>query len=369
MDKPAKQDAGPGMAPPLCSAPAATVEPTHPAEALDARARYSVVIPTHNRRDYVLRAIRSCLHPPDPRIEVLVVDDGSTDGTCEAVARLHDPRLRLIVHETNQGVCPTRNSGAAAAQGEWVVFLDSDDELLPGAIDMIEACAMRQPASVSAVRFLFALDDGGISPHTLPPAGHLDYAGLLRWQVSCSPHQQDTLHCVRRSAFSDLRYPDSRAFELGYFLDLHRHFEVVVAHDVVAALHYDAPTSLSRTVEKSQLLQAAADQAREARRVLATHGTEMKRLAPLLYWRQLRRTALHYFLAGERDKGCAMACAALRQRWMTPEVIVMLLVGLLGKHWLARLRELQVRSMERYLRPNRLPRHGTPRSGTARVVG
>jgi hypothetical protein len=207
---------------------------------------------------------------------------------------------------------------------------------------------------------------GGREP--VVPAGHLDYAGLLRWQASCSMHQQDTLLCVRGSAFSDLRYPDSRAFELGYFLDLHRHFEVVVAHDVVAALHYDAPTSLSRTIERAQLLRAAADQAQEAQRVLTAHGAEMQRLAPILHWRQLRRTALHYLLAGERGKGCALACAALRQRWMTPEVIVMLVVGLLGKRWLARLRELQVRSMDRYLRPNRPPRHPTPRSGTAPVV-
>ena len=368
MDKPAKQDAGPGAANPSCRGREGSVELADVALSSDGRPRYSVVIPTHNRRDYVLRAIRSCLGQTGPGIEVLVVDDGSTDGTREAVAQLLDPRLRLIVHATNRGVCPARNSGAAAAQGEWVVFLDSDDELLPGAIDRIDACAVRQAASISALRFLFALDDGGISPHTLPPAGHLDYAGMLRWQASCSMHQQDTLLCVRGSAFSDLRYPDSRAFELGYFLDLHRHFEVVVAHDVVAALHYDAPTSLSRTIERAQLLRAAADQAQEAQRVLTAHGAEMQRLAPILHWRQLRRTALHYLLAGERGKGCALACAALRQRWMTPEVIVMLVVGLLGKRWLARLRELQVRSMDRYLRPNRPPRHPTPRSGTAPVV-
>jgi hypothetical protein len=225
----------------------------------------------------------------------------------------------------------------------------------------------RSPTSAwSAI--LFKCCAGDRSACALPPAGHLDYAGLLRWQASCSMHQQDTLLCVRGSAFSDLRYPDSRAFELGYFLDLHRHFEVVVAHDVVAALHYDAPTSLSRTIERAQLLRAAADQAQEAQRVLTAHGAEMQRLAPILHWRQLRRTALHYLLAGERGKGCALACAALRQRWMTPEVIVMLVVGLLGKRWLARLRELQVRSMDRYLRPNRPPRHPTPRSGTAPVV-
>lgn len=107
--------------------------------------RVSVVIPTYERADLVGRAVDSALAQTVEDVEVIVVDDGSTDGTHEAVAAESDPRVRYLEHETNRGVSAARNTGIEAASGEYVAFLDSDDEWLPRKLE----------------RQLAALDDRG----------------------------------------------------------------------------------------------------------------------------------------------------------------------------------------------------------------
>ena len=91
----------------------------------------SVVIPTWNRADMVLRAVASVQAQHYPALEILVVDDASDDDTVERVARLDDSRVRLIRQAENGGVARARNRGMAEARGELIGLLDSDDEWLP----------------------------------------------------------------------------------------------------------------------------------------------------------------------------------------------------------------------------------------------
>jgi glycosyltransferase involved in cell wall biosynthesis len=89
----------------------------------------SVVIPTHNRRAFVLEAVESILAQDGCEFEVIVVDDGSTDGTVAALAAL--PGVRIFA-QPRQGVAAARNAGVRIARGEWLAFLDSDDLWCPG---------------------------------------------------------------------------------------------------------------------------------------------------------------------------------------------------------------------------------------------
>jgi glycosyltransferase involved in cell wall biosynthesis len=91
----------------------------------------SVVIPTHNRRQLLLRAVRSALAQLHVNLEVVVVDDGSTDHTDEEVDSLGDPRIRMLRHQTPRGVATARNAGARAAGGTWIALLDDDDLWAP----------------------------------------------------------------------------------------------------------------------------------------------------------------------------------------------------------------------------------------------
>ena len=91
----------------------------------------SVVIPTRDREPWLLQALRSVLAQREVSLEVVVVDDGSDDGTRSSVAALADPRVRLLANGASLGVAAARNRGVAAATGRWIAFLDDDDLWAP----------------------------------------------------------------------------------------------------------------------------------------------------------------------------------------------------------------------------------------------
>lgn len=91
----------------------------------------SVIIPTYNRAHLVGRAIKSVLNQTFQDFELIVVDDGSTDNTKEVVNSFSDTRIRYIKHEINKGGNAARNAGLKNSKGEYIAFLDSDDEWLP----------------------------------------------------------------------------------------------------------------------------------------------------------------------------------------------------------------------------------------------
>jgi len=92
--------------------------------------KVSAVIPTYNRRAQVGAAIASVLQQTVPVDEIVVVDDGSTDGTAEWIGSRYGAGV-TVVRQQNAGVSAARNRGIRAAHGEWIAFLDSDDSGFP----------------------------------------------------------------------------------------------------------------------------------------------------------------------------------------------------------------------------------------------
>jgi len=99
-------------------------------EAMTSSPAVSVIIPTYNRAHLLPRAIRSVLAQTFQDFEVIVVDDGSTDDTEAVVRSFPDPRIIYLRHDMNRGGSAARNTGIRAARGEYIAFLDSDDEWL-----------------------------------------------------------------------------------------------------------------------------------------------------------------------------------------------------------------------------------------------
>ena len=95
--------------------------------------RVSVIMPVRNGRPFVAEAVMSALDQGPIVAEVIVADDGSTDGTAAALDAIADPRLRRCA-TGGEGVSSARNSAMALACGDWVLFLDADDRLVPGAV-------------------------------------------------------------------------------------------------------------------------------------------------------------------------------------------------------------------------------------------
>ncbi|MDI6765245.1 MAG: glycosyltransferase family A protein [Bacteroidota bacterium] len=90
-----------------------------------------IIIPAYNTAHLIGRSITSVLLQTYQHFEVIIVDDGSTDNLNYALARFKDNRIRSIRHEANRGGSAARNTGINAARGEYIAFLDSDDEWLP----------------------------------------------------------------------------------------------------------------------------------------------------------------------------------------------------------------------------------------------
>lgn len=103
----------------------------------------SVVIPSYNRRHTLARALQSITAQTSAVDEIILVDDGSTDGSCDWVSR-HYPRVSIL-QQPNLGVSAARNRGISAAKHDWIAFLDSDDSWLAHKIARIRAAQAKFP--------------------------------------------------------------------------------------------------------------------------------------------------------------------------------------------------------------------------------
>ena len=204
----------------------------------------SVIMPLYNKKDYLKFAAASVLNQTLSDIELLIVDDCSTDGSLELCRELYgtDPRVRIIKQPHNMGPGAARNTGIRSAAGNYVVFWDSDDEFLPEALSTLLAPAKKYNADVvHNTQFLFPLpDDDGNMPLQLiddgvklfPVSGNMngdDYTEItplsddmasrlddwqnrrINWSV-CSKMFRRKFLMDNDIYFSDMKFGEDRVF-------------------------------------------------------------------------------------------------------------------------------------------------------------
>ena len=143
----------------------------------------SVVIPVYNRPQVVVRALQSVLAQTLPVDEIIVVEDGSPNPVDPDVLRALDPRIRVLVHEVNQGGGGARNTGLRAAQAKWVAFLDSDDEWLPEKLQRQMAILNREPESIACFTGNVDVDAAGALGRVFLPPARISLLDLQRINV------------------------------------------------------------------------------------------------------------------------------------------------------------------------------------------
>ena len=126
---------------------------------------FSVVIPTYNRSTSVLDTLRSCFEQTYPEVEIVVVDDGSSDDTLEVLAGIDDPRL-VVVHQENAGPAAARNHGMRVATGDYIAFLDSDDCWYP---EFLEAAHTELQAQGEVLIYGQIIVDRGVGRYWVKP--------------------------------------------------------------------------------------------------------------------------------------------------------------------------------------------------------
>lgn len=143
----------------------------------------SVIIPSFNRADTVVLAIQSALDQEVPSIEVIVIDDGSSDHTQQAVSGLHHPAVKFL-RQKNSGANVARNRGIEAATGAYIALLDSDDTFLPGHLARSVAHLRANPSSAVFAKII--VDRGHGNTFLKPPrAPHADEP--ISEYLSCAP--------------------------------------------------------------------------------------------------------------------------------------------------------------------------------------
>ncbi|ADG06954.1 glycosyltransferase family 2 protein [Kyrpidia tusciae] len=175
----------------------------------------SVIIPTYNVGRYIEGALRSALGQTLGDLEVLVVDDASTDDTVARVKAHADPRVRLFVNEGNKGPSFSRNRAIAESRGEWIAVLDGDDWWAEDRLARLYETAAREKADL-VCDDLYFIEDGAELPWTtlfrergLPPTeGRVTLEPFIRWDLGLVKpfmHRQ-------RLVESGVRYPEALRF-------------------------------------------------------------------------------------------------------------------------------------------------------------
>lgn len=171
----------------------------------------SVVIPTYNYANTLPRAAQSVLGQLDERSELLIIDDGSSDGTpgvIEALTVSHSGRFRYI-SKTNEGAAATRNLGIAESRGEWLVFLDADDEMAEGALETLYEHVQRNPVTRMVIGgHVSVFEDGRRRYHPADPVPEHEVERVSAYLLEKRLALSNGACAMHREVFSVGGYPE-----------------------------------------------------------------------------------------------------------------------------------------------------------------
>lgn len=331
------------MSGPVENGPSTTSGPVDTGPSTTSRPFFSVLVTAYNRAHELPRCLDSCRRQPFGDYEIVVVDDGSTDDTGAVLAALDEPRLRVVRHDRNRGISPARATGARHARGEWLVVLDSDWELMPGALTRLKEIIDARPPEVRIIRSRLQADTGELQPGVLP-SGVTGYEGRLQWcnAVDSAGASSDAGHCIHRSVVERENFISDRrgGVETLWELDVARWAPTLWVPDVLGVQHADAVNSHTRDHDARRLvprlLQEAPDMQWTTETLLERHREGLERFAPH-YGMSVEKYAGHSaFLAGDRMAGVRHTVRVMRRRSARdPALWLTLVLGLIGPRALA----------------------------------
>jgi glycosyltransferase involved in cell wall biosynthesis len=172
----------------------------------------SVVIPTRNRPEFVLRAVNSAIAQTLSDIEIIVVVDGDDGKTAPALEAVADPRLRVLILPENRGASEARNFGVSKATAPWIALLDDDDEMLPERLAVQHRAAEKSRAKYPVVVCRLYVQTGRgkyIQPKRLPRDGE-DVSEYMLNKTSIIGHVgtiASSTMLVKKELMSDIGFP------------------------------------------------------------------------------------------------------------------------------------------------------------------
>lgn len=187
-------------------------------------ARISVVIPSYNHEKFIAAAIQSVLVQTYQDFEIIVVDDGSTDGSIEQIQTFSDPRIKLILHKKNRGAAAAMRTGLGRAKGEYIAILNSDDVFLPEKLEKQVKMLDNTPQYAAVFSYVELIDEYG---HQFTNQNHTYYKKFeqqnrdrYQWLNYFFYHGNALCHpsvLIRKSCYDKIGLYDERFAQLPDF--------------------------------------------------------------------------------------------------------------------------------------------------------
>ena len=285
----------------------------------------TVVIPTFNRKQLVLETIRSVYETNWPELEVIVVDDASTDGTGAAIA-LRFPQVRYIRLERHGGPGIARNTGIHHASGAWIVLMDDDDKLRPDSLATIAEYIAAWPEAEMYPCVQFARSNGALDR----PFRLVRLEDYLQGRVS-----GDFVPVINRDRFqkAGLSYPTlGVGGEHLLWFEIAKRYGIPTWNRCIALLGSEPRPKLCSTASQ---LARPKEYAELAMRTIDLFGDDIWSTKPRRYWKYAIGAVSYYLLALDRKAAIAAALSLKRG----PGIATLALVAAAGSlpTWLLRL--------------------------------
>jgi len=211
----------------------------------------SIIIPCYNVGSYIEQCIDSILSQSYKSLEIIVIDDGSTDNTGEILKHYNDSRLKII-HQKNAGLSAARNTGLKVAKGKYIAFVDGDDFIEPGYIEKLVKTLEQNKSDISICGFI----GSGRCPSKAATLSRTEaLSDLLTQRLGTGVMVWNKLY--KRSLFKGLKFNDGRLHEDNFIMPriLERVKSVSVVPDKL--YHYrENPSSITSKMTKKRLKDA-----------------------------------------------------------------------------------------------------------------
>jgi len=282
----------------------------------------SVIIPTYNRTHLIGRAIQSVLEQSYQDFEIIVVDDGSTDNTEEAIKKFQeqDKRIKYIKHEKNRGGSAGRNTGIKAAKGKYIGLLDDDDEWLPEKLEkqVIKFQNSSEKVGVIYSGFCYVSEKSGkIVSKIIPHLRGDVYINLLESCILGSPTPLIKKRCFQKAGFFDETLPSCQDWDM--WIRLSKYYDFDFVPDILAKHH----------VHGSQISADLNAKIVAREKLMEKYWIDLSK-NPQSFSVILKRLGILYFLAGNQRKGRKYLLKSIKENPFQKGSYIHLLISLLS---------------------------------------
>ncbi|WP_312481866.1 glycosyltransferase family 2 protein [Stutzerimonas nitrititolerans] len=276
----------------------------------------SVVVPAYNYAETLPRAVRSVLSELTERHELIVIDDGSTDHTPQVLDQLHQefPGAFRSVRKVNGGLASVRNRGVEEGHGDYLVFLDADDEMVPGALRALEKHLQQHPETRMVIGGYWSVWPDGKRrkqlPAALPDSPHARLRGYLLDKTIGIANGASAMH---RDLFSRGLYPVHfrNAEDMPVFSQALANFPCSILPEPLAFIHKHGDSLRHNVKYDREVGVALVDEVFSSARL----PEEFSYLRRSFMAQRCLSLFRGYLQAGDHASAKEMYCQALRMDW------------------------------------------------------